>query len=800
MKKFLSWLLLLSFIAGVAFASPPLSNVTFYVDTLANLPSQVPKGQAFALVTDHGYGLYYYNGTSWIATSSGATPAGSANDIQVNNGSGGLGAFSLAGSGNPPSPLFSNFGTGSVLTYVQWHFIGMVNEFFQAASVLFMITQGTDIDPRIDGLAGNAIYFGSSYGAGNPITTTQGSTHITAAGYNFQPGNACATASCQGDVGKRICISGNFGGDVGPCGCIVQVNNDGSAELSWAAWNSSTNNQGVTGGYATNPNDPLTCADDTAYYQNAASIQAIFHGGYVKAITRSMIHELKMPLGSWLKGNMGANYYVGTYSTSSLPFATPTMLTVIYCGATGFNTDSEACIDASSANGLRFSDFFLQGIVFPVVTLPGLTLTGIGTGPTGTANYTENTLVEHVSFSNLPVHIGSAFSYDWSTQVRGFITPGPGSQGTLTVLSAVTTTLQQQYPEITTSSTQDFPALHRVLSGTNVPANETIVSALGAGTTGQWIVSLSATTTTETLTLAAGGGMSGKYRWNGHGNGLIGMNGCFTDMEEEGGIYTGDFLQYGWYLSHGCGPNWKTGGRFEELPGAGVVIAAAGFTQFTGVEWQFNGGSNIEVMNCCNEGIQVTGGMMMAGGSGANGHHHMIHLAANANFGYINLTGVELSTNNNSAPIYLFGAVSGANAGSIGVDGGNVGAQGFGVVPFANLFDFPAGTNISCYHQKTAGWPEIDTCNGGTLTGFSIGSVTGGSRYETGLAGTTTGSGTLTISGMKPVMNNYYCDGGDITAGFKCSMSATTSSSCTLNCTTTVTSGDKLWIKSGEGN
>lgn len=734
-------------------------------------------------------------------TQFGATSTGAAGDVAISNGTGGFGSFSMSGA-SLPTPLYNNLGSLAALTTRTWLTVAnTVNEYFQAAALLYFISQGMDIDPRLNGASANGIFFGSAYGANNPITTTSGSTHITASGYLFKQGTACASASCTGDVGKRMCINGKGGHDVGPCSCIATVNIDGSAELSVAAWNSTTDGQAVMAGYATNPSDPTTCADDTIPIQNSSSIQAIYHGGAVKLPPRSTFHNLRMQQGTWLKGNGGGNYYPspGTFPLAGLPFGTPSMPDIVYCGATGYNTDSETCIDASSGSGLRFSDFFLQGIVFPYPGFNGLTLVGIGVGQTGTSNDAEQTLVEHVSFTQLPVDIGTAFSYDWPITVTGSIAPGPGSQGTLTVTAVTSNLLATNYPEIGAYGITDYPAVNRKFTGTGVPANETIVKALQAGTTGTYIVSLSATTTSETMTFTAGGGMSGSYRYNQFGPSMIGMNGTFVDMNEIGGIYTGDFFQYGWYL-HGGSEVRKVGGRFEEIQGSAVYINATGDVRFDGTHWQNNIGANITLAGCCAGGLQVTGGGMEGGGTGARAQLAMIE--ATGSYYSANVSGVNLQPHGAK---YLYKTTTGAGQFGIGpfsVDGGNGdaeypwGSSG----PFTNLADLTLGINKPLWRQNIEGWPKIDNTLSGTMAGYSVTGIVGGANFATGTAAATTSTGTISLTGMKPVFNSYFCEGGDITAASKCAMSATSTTSCTLNCTTTVTSGDKIWIKSGEGN
>lgn len=99
MKKFsIAACLLALALGGVAYSSPPVSNMVMYVDTLANLPTRVPQGQAWATVTDQGYGLYYYNGYTWTATSSASgsvSVTSNSNDILINP-TPGTGTFTVA--------------------------------------------------------------------------------------------------------------------------------------------------------------------------------------------------------------------------------------------------------------------------------------------------------------------------------------------------------------------------------------------------------------------------------------------------------------------------------------------------------------------------------------------------------------------------------------------------------------------------------------------------------------------------------------------------------------------------------
>lgn len=112
MKKYLLLSALLFILACVGYVkADPLPYLKFYVDTLANLPSPTKVGQAFAIVTDHSYGLYYSDGTTWTNTSSGGSSISALTGDVTASGTGSVTAtVNSVANVSTGAPLASAFG------------------------------------------------------------------------------------------------------------------------------------------------------------------------------------------------------------------------------------------------------------------------------------------------------------------------------------------------------------------------------------------------------------------------------------------------------------------------------------------------------------------------------------------------------------------------------------------------------------------------------------------------------------------------------------------------------------------
>lgn len=105
----------------------------------------------------------------------------------------------------------------------------------------------------------------------------------------------------------------------------------------------------------------------------------------------------------------------------------------------------------------------------------------------------------------------------------------------------------------------------------------------------------------------------------------------------------------------------------------------------------------------------------------------------------------------------------------------------------------PAGLTI---HE--GGYPDFDNSVLPSISGLTLTSTGGSLNNGFAISNTTTSAGILTLGSLPPDPNGYNCQGGDATLGNNWSMaaSATTSTSCGLNATTTV--GGNIWFKGGQ--
>jgi hypothetical protein len=611
--------------------------------------------------------------------------------------------FSGAGSGNHISAVGQ--------THLADAFNGPIQSIKQSMSA---------INPLDFGASCNTTYFATGFNGPTmfPIHTTNGSNVISISGYTFQPG--VATQSGGGDVGKKFCVS-TFP-DAGPCTYIASVDITTNTATVGETMSATQAGSGMITGYPSNPNDPSTAHDDTLAIQ-AASYAAQKGGGKVFLPNHCAVHGLAMAQNTALEGNAAGNYYVVQglgYNNANGNQWGPT---VLYCTLTGYSNDSPVCIDRSNIpktpagtviSDVALRNFYMQGMADPAFT-PTFNWTAVGIGyaegnSDGNNLDNQNTVVDHVSFMFLPVDIGEALSYNQQVVATGSVS------GTTMTISAITSTNNLNTYGL---GMIDYLAVGRPVSGPGITAGSTIVSVPVGGTVGTYTLDHSSSSTGSiTITSAANtGDMTGVFRDNQFLTMLFGMNGAWTDMKESGGVFSGTDAQYGWYMGpnlngHQNGSINLIGGRFEQLKSSAIVCDGCGFTS-TGVEYQFNGGNNVEMKGSSR--AEITGGYMYGGGNCTGRDFTMIRLEGNGSNVSVDGIGAETA---NFGPCggntqFLFSTAVGATPAYVSVTGGAM----TGPSNFVNLYDFANG-NPTFYTQKTNGWPYIDTSQSNFSVGF----------------------------------------------------------------------------------
>lgn len=662
---------------------------------------------------------------------------------------------------------------------------------------------GNIVNPLDFGAACNSTYFTNQNGsANNTIFTTLGSNVISANGsYQWQPGVATSTGG--GDKGKRICIQGlNTNGDVGPCTYISDVNTTNNTAILGANMALTTNSSiGVMGGYPSNPNDMSTAQDDTVFIQ-AAGTASIMNGGKVFLPRNCMVHELLMPQASWLDGNDGAQYYgQGAVGPNA---GAPPQSSILYCGLTGYPSDSPECIKISLANAQsKYSNFTLIAPIFPFTNF-GFNAVGIGYHTQGTSPG-RKIFTDHLSFNSIPVAQGIAYGYNQPVTFTASIAPNPdGVTSTMNVSSIDST----NFMTADTWSANDFLALDRTVTAAGVPGTTTITSVPTGRSPniGNYIVSGSLTVSSESMTSPANTSVEELVdNYSEYYAVAIALNGDFTDSYVSNSVCTGVFMKTCWRLGPtrnavGSGGNRFIGGRAEEQNGPAAFTIDGGTSGaganifFSGVDMDFNGGYNIRLMGNLPT-AQVTGGWMIAGGHCNTPTQDEAQISVGGTNPSISVDGVMLGTDDfgsgcGGTTTYLFSTATGASlAGAhISVTGGLGTGGNFGQI--TNLYNWTNG-RPKFYKQNVAGWPVIDTTIIPTTAGLAFTTTNGGIAAGGGLTTTTTAAGTFTLGGLSAATNTWNCQGGDYTLGNSWPMTATTSTSCTLSATTT--NGDNVW-------
>lgn len=682
------------------------------------------------------------------------------------------------------------------------------------AAIQYQKSPGGIIDPKDYGAACNTEMFTGQYISGVPshlVSTTTGSPLISISNYVFQPGPATQTGG--GDVGKVISIySGN--GDVGPTTYIAAVTTATNKATLGSNMLVTTNiGQAVMGGYPTNPGDPSTARDDTIPIQLAtAAANSILNpvsslstgggtgGGRVYLPNNCLVHNLIPANNVEIVGNMGG-----------LPYVTPNnpgrVTTTLYVGATGFASDPTYYgINLSGTRNVKLKDFLIKSVAFPYLGAQ-LPLACIGmTAPAGLLD-TEAVLLDHVGIFNCPVGFGQPFSLGQRINFTASI-----SGTTMTVASIDSTNLATAYNSPDPGSNvgynmigSDWLALGRTVSGPGVTTGTTITAIPKGGFTdggvGTYTVSISQTTTSASMTSPpASNVIAGSSRFSWMGQNGIGYNGDFSDFASTNDTFTGNF-SYGWYMGpvnsgSGNGGTRILGGRWEEN-GHGFVCDGCYGIQFTGTQLQFDLGYTLVLKNGWKD-VQFTGGAIYGGGRCNTAPDNKSAININGSGTHLTLSGTQLlppdfGSGCSGSTTYLFQTATGTTTDYITIEGGDGNSAGFGSV-YSNLYNFKNKTPTH-YRQDVGGWPKLDSYIIPTVSGLSAvtTSKTGGVYSGGILAGTTTGAGTLSLTGLPVAPNGWNCDGGDLTTPSRFNLSATTSSSCALSVTATVNSGDQLW-------
>lgn len=640
-------------------------------------------------------------------------------------------------------------GVAGIATSANYLVGSTVQQTFQSANLLYQISQGMDIDPRYYGASCNTRFFDGR------VTTNAGSPVISISGYTFV--NSVAGPGRLGDVGKVISIfggggAGRAGADVGPTTYIASV--DTVHNQATLAENMAVNETGanaVMGGAPSDFATPSLAQDDTQAIHNGGVSSALYFGGRVKLPTNCLVHNLVMQSGVELVGNLGGVNY--SFAHGEPPSYVP--LTTLWVASNGFPEDPPTGILLTGSEEVRFRDFNIQSVVFPYMPF-GFSQSCIGYSTTGTGNNAENTLIEHVTFTRCPVGLGAAFGYNIAV---GFTASISGT--TMTVTSIDTTNFITKYGSNIAAAGGDYLGVGRTVSGSGITSGTKIVSAPALGQTGAYTLNNSQTVSSESMTSPAViGGMGGRSRFAEYFDNGIGMSGVFVDWLDEGSTFTGQFAQVGWYLGpdvgwiNGNGGVMKNGGRFEEMSTAGFKCDGCHDVAFTGVDFDGNGGYNIQTIGSWSD-IQMTGGWMVGGGncnSGAN-DQSMINLGGTGRG--IDLTGTMLVSHTAGECVgnsrYLFETATGSSVDYVSVEGGGAKAI-FNGGPLVNLYNWVGNTPTN-YKQDVTGWPFIDTSQ--TILNANASGTVG---IATAASATSTSS-VLDMSGASAAMSSTVLPG-----------------------------------------
>lgn len=669
------------------------------------------------------------------------------------------------------------------------------------------------INPRRYGAACNAQILTNTYigagATGHLASTTSGSDEIVISNYNAQDGTA-TQAGGGGDVGKAIVLfDGNSANcDLGPATYVRSVNMATNKLRLGRTLTCSTNTGYVImGGYPTNPNDPSTATDDTNAIHlasvAASSIPAITGatntqttgGGMVSLPPHCLVHNLILADHTQLVGNDGGTPY-NALGVANNP---GTAVTPLYVLSDGFGDDSQTGINISNVRNIALKNFTIRSVTFPYLGFPGLTLSCIGTTVSSPASM-ENVLFDHVTAQVCPVGAGIPFGRNLPVSFTASIS------GTAMTVSSIDST------NFNTPSggaaTSDWLALGRTVSGAGITTGTTITALPNQrGRTGVYTLSLSQTVTSESMispAIAVATNVKIKdslFSVNG-----IGWNGDLTDSSIDNTWWSGNFSQ-GMYVgpfqgnAGNCANAWN-GGRFEENFNA-ITFDGGCLESITGTMFQFNSGPAIKTVQTtsnANFDIQMTGVYLQGNNicpATTNDRSQIVLGGSVKNF---DVSGAHISYANFAVPAgcankssYLFETATGGTADYISVENGTMRGDSYGRNPLGIYSPGGSGVKPVHYRQEASGILKLDTTVMPVLSGLALTSTSGGIYSGGGLSAVTTSTGVLTLSGLPNDQGagNWNCQGGDTSSAIAWPMSATTSTSCSLNVTTT--SGNSVW-------
>lgn len=565
------------------------------------------------------------------------------------------------------------------------------------------------LDPRNFGASCNAHLFTQAFNSSSlfqGVNVTTGSPWITINNYTFNP--ATATQTGGGDVGKQISINENA--SIGPTTYIAEVDTVGNrARIGYNSPITASVGFATMGGYPLNPANPATATDDSIFTQNTSTAAALI-GDDVYLPPNCLFHNLTMATGTALVGMNGGNDY---QQLTGLPYISTTP---VYAGFTGYSDDIDVstgiarnvAINTGGTRDVTLKDFTLVCPAFPYLGFSGLSSVGIGTR-VATDLDPDHIVLNHVTVHMCPVGFTMPLLYNQPVTFTASIAPGPGSSGTMSV-SAITSTKLSSY----IAGIPDFLAIGRLVTGAGVTAGTVITGVPPGGGVGTYTVNNSQTVGSETLTsnppteFTSGTVRDSQFLTNG-----IGINGDLSDFSMTNTVFTNNY-QVDWYLGPSGGSaatnaNRIVGGRFEDgVNSIGVIFDGGGQDYFSGVQFQFKGAGNIELINAPID-IQFTGGAMQGGGSQRSGATAKAQILLNSTAGgnSLSFSGVQFlqpDYSNGGGANYIFEALPGNTFDSVSLEGGDV-KNGFATAVFS-----PAnGGAPAHYKQDAPGIQKIDT-------------------------------------------------------------------------------------------
>lgn len=737
-----------------------------------------------------------------------------------------------AGPGGTPGSVQVNKGDGTFLGLLQNQAInglfGWTTPLINAASALFQITNGMEVDPRAFGAACNTQYFNSGYyGQNDRFTfTAQGNPVINIGGYTpinctAAPGNSC-------DKGKVVSIFAT--NDVGPTwlynsstspNTILSVTttnpslsptSGGNITLATAlqATNTDVNNTRtgvVMGGY--------NGQDDTPNFQQAIYFSAPYHGGKIVVPPYCMVHDLQLAGGFrtgavWLAGNNGAI----NYDSPARPFSS---VTPLYISSNSYAEDPILGIDMCNAQGTRITDIAFVGTIFPFLEFfQSMSLAAVGSSCFVPQFAPGQMMLERNSFGLYPVGFGIPLGLNNTVTLNGQVA---ANTNVLTVNSISSTNLVTRYGinSFNNASQPDYivpggpcnaNSNCQTLTGSGVPSGTHIlgaIAALASQTTGMTYAldqTITAGVSAEAMlvnspTMA----LSGELNDNQFNNDWLGFNGDITDYREHNNNYTAAPIYIGPNTggSPGNSANSFYGDRVEDvndgvpdiLGAINIDAGSNGSTQgsefFHGIFCQFNVGPCFKINNNWAD-IGIDSSAIEGNGTGSALKSQIVLSGTGTRF-YVE--GTQFGKTNfafGGNASYLIATTTGAVVSNVSINGGDI-TNGYNVYPI----DFSRAA-VNGYKITSPGIPTIDTTLGYTIGGaLGLTSTSGGASLFTGLSNTTTNTGTVVISNLFPVSTAYDCALKNVTSTANTyALSGTTSSTCQFNVIGTVTTGDKI--------